>query len=33
MRLREHLGDEELERRKVLISVTEIVFEIHAGVN
>ena len=33
MRLREHLVDEVLDGRKVLLSITEIVFEIHAGVS
>jgi hypothetical protein len=33
MSLREHLGEEDLDRRKMLMRITEIVFQTHAGVN
>jgi hypothetical protein len=33
MRLREHLRDEDLDRRNVLMNIIEIVFGVHAGVS
>ena len=33
MCLREYLGEEHLDRGKVLMSIAEIVFQTHAGVN
>jgi len=33
MSLRKHLGEEILDRRKVLMSITEIVYAIHVGVS